>query len=95
MVLKGPNTVIASPEGAVAVNQTGNPGLAKAGSGDVLTGILSSLISQGMEPFAGAVCAVYLHGLAADRCAQRLSQYYMQPEDILEDLGQIFKEQLR
>ncbi len=95
VVLKGPNTVIASPEGAVAVNQTGNPGLAKAGSGDVLTGILSSLISQGMEPFAGAVCAVYLHGLAADRCAQRLSQYYMQPEDILEDLGQIFKEQLR
>lgn len=95
VVLKGPNTVIASPEGFVAVNQTGNPGLAKAGSGDVLTGILASLISQGMSPFEGAVCAVYLHGLAADRCAQRLSQYYMQPDDILQDLGQIFKEQMR
>ena len=94
IVLKGAHTIIASPDGRTFINQTGNPGLAKAGSGDVLTGILTSLISQGMDPFEAAVCAVYLHGAAADRCAQRLSLYYMQPNDILEDLGQMMKEHL-
>lgn len=89
LVLKGANTIIASPEGTIAVNSSGNPGLAKAGSGDVLTGIMASLISQGMEPGEAAKCAVYLHGLAADRCAARLGQAYMQPDDILLDLGEI------
>ena len=89
LVLKGANTIIASPEGTIAVNSSGNPGLAKAGSGDVLTGIMASLISQGMEPGEAAKCAVYLHGLAADRCAARLGQAYMQPDDILSDLGEI------
>ena len=94
IVLKGAHTIIASPDGRTFINQTGNPGLAKAGSGDVLTGILTSLISQGMDPFEAAVCAVYLHGAAADRCAERMSIYYMQPNDILEDLGQLMKEHL-
>lgn len=94
VVLKGPNTIIASPDGRTFFNATGNPGLAKAGSGDVLTGMIASLLSQGMEPLDAAVSGVYLHGLAADRCAQRLSMYYMQPDDILVDLGTIFKEHI-
>ena len=89
ILLKGAHTIIASPDGRTFINQTGNPGLAKAGSGDVLTGILASLVSQGMEPFDAAVCAAYLHGAAADRCVQRLSEYYMQPDDILKDLSLI------
>lgn len=95
ILLKGAHTIIASPDGRTFINQTGNPGLAKAGSGDVLTGILASLVSQGMEPFDAAVCAAYLHGAAADRCVQRLSEYYMQPDDILKDLGELLKEHIR
>ena len=64
-------------------------------SGDVLTGILASLISQGMPPFEAAVCAVYLHGAAADRCIERMSEYFMQPDDILIDLGRLLKEHIR
>lgn len=93
LLLKGANTVVCAPDGRVAVNNaSGSPGLAKAGSGDVLTGILLSLLNQGMEPFEAAQCAVYLHGLAGDRCAQRLGIAYMQPDDILSDLGQILLE---
>ncbi len=91
LVLKGANTIVAAPDGSIAVNATGNPGLAKAGSGDVLTGMMASFISQGMEALDAAKCAVYLHGLAADHCAQRLGQAYMQPDDILEDLGGILR----
>lgn len=91
LVLKGANTIIATPQGEIAVNASGNPGLAKAGSGDVLTGMMASFISQGMEALSAAKCAVYLHGLAADRCAQRLGQAYMQPDDILTDLGEILQ----
>lgn len=95
IVLKGAHTIIASADGHTFINQTGNPGLAKAGSGDVLTGILASLISQGMQPFDAAVSAVYLHGAAADRCVERMSEYFMQPDDILIDLGRLFKEHIR
>lgn len=89
LVLKGANTIVASPDGQIAVNSTGNPGLAKAGSGDVLTGMIASFVSQGMEPLDAVKCGVYLHGLAADHCAERLGQAYMQPDDILTDLGEI------
>ena len=95
ILLKGAHTIISSPDGSTFINQTGNPGLAKAGSGDVLTGILASLISQGMPPFEAAVCAVYLHGAAADRCIERMSEYFMQPDDILIDLGRLLKEHIR
>ncbi len=91
LVLKGANTIIAAPDGSIAVNATGNPGLAKAGSGDVLTGMMASFISQGMEALDAAKCAVYLHGLAADRCAERLGMAFMQPDDILCDLGELLK----
>lgn len=91
LVLKGANTIVATPDGRIAVNSTGNPGLAKAGSGDVLTGMIGSFVSQGMSAEDAAKCGVYLHGLAADHCAQRLGQAYMQPNDILQDMGEILQ----
>jgi NAD(P)H-hydrate epimerase len=66
VVLKGPGTVTASPEGRVVVNSTGNPAMATAGSGDVLTGLIASLAAQGVAPFEAAFAGVFLHGLAGD-----------------------------
>lgn len=92
VVLKDYITHIAHPDGRLYVNTTGNAGLAKGGSGDVLSGIISSFAAQGIDPFMAAVCGVYLHGLSADRCALRKSQYGMIPSDILDDLCNIFVE---
>ncbi len=90
VVLKGYQTVIAAPGRAVLLNKSGNPGMAAAGSGDVLAGMIASLIAQGMEPAQAAMCGVHLHGLAGDRAAARLSQHAMQPSDMLEELGGLF-----
>jgi len=93
VVLKSHKTYIASPDGKVCVNdKTGNAGLAKGGSGDVLAGMISSFAAQGLEPFCAAKCGVFLHGYAADRCAKRLSKRGMLPSDILTDLCNIFLE---
>lgn len=92
LVLKGHNTLVFSPEGKVYLNTTGNPGLAKGGSGDILAGMIAAFLAQGLPCEIAAGCAVYLHGAAADRCAGRLSQYAMLPTDILEDLCRIFAE---
>ena len=92
VVLKGARTVVASPDGRVCVNPTGNPGLARGGSGDVLAGMLAALLAQGLAPFDAAACAVWLHGAAADRCAARTSQLTMLPHDILTDLADVVKE---
>lgn len=89
-VLKGAGTLIASPQGDLWKNETGNPGLAKGGSGDLLTGIIGAFLAQGMSPLEAALCGVYLHGAAADRCAARLSQAGMLPGDILTDLCALF-----
>ncbi|MDR1927584.1 MAG: NAD(P)H-hydrate dehydratase [Oscillospiraceae bacterium] len=86
LVYKGANTLVASPEGALYRNETGNSGLAKGGSGDLLAGMLASLLAQGMPGFDAALCAVYLHGLAADRAATRLSKRGMTALDCLEEL---------
>ena len=91
-VLKGHATRVASPDGKLYINTTGNPGLARGGSGDVLAGMIAAFLAQGLAPWEAAVCGVYLHGLAADRCAARLSQYGMLPHDILIDLCEIFRE---
>lgn len=91
VVLKGVNTVIASPDGMCMVNSTGNAGLAKGGSGDVLTGIIASLAAQGTEPFFAAALGVYLHGLAADELAKKTSLAGMLPSDIAEILPFLMK----
>lgn len=91
VALKGVNTVIASPDGKAFVNTTGNAGLAKGGSGDVLTGIIAGLAAQGVEPFSAAVLGVYLHGLAADRLAENMSMAGILPSDIIERLPFVMK----
>ena len=82
LVLKDASTVIASPNGDIFFNTTGNPGLSKGGSGDLLAGMIASLSAQGFIETASAVCGVYLHGLAADKAADSLSEYGMLPSDI-------------
>jgi hydroxyethylthiazole kinase-like uncharacterized protein yjeF len=66
VVLKGNGSVIAAPEGAFWINPTGNPGMASAGMGDALTGIIAALLAQAAEPLAALLAGVYLHGAAAD-----------------------------
>lgn len=92
LVLKGAGTLVASPEGRLYRNTTGNPGMAKGGSGDVLAGMVASFAAQGMEPFSTAAGAVYLHGLAGDRCAESLSQTAMLPTDLIGKLPELFSE---
>ncbi len=95
LVLKGSGTIIAAPDGRLFINRTGNPGLAKGGSGDILAGLIAGLACSGLEAAEAAVCGVFLHGLAADRCAARLGQAGMLPHDILADLGAIFAQNHR
>ncbi|CAM3678154.1 NAD(P)H-hydrate dehydratase [Marinicrinis lubricantis] len=87
LVLKGARTVIAMPDGHVCINMTGNPGMAVGGSGDVLTGIIASLIAQGLSPSAAAVIGVHAHGEAGDRALTlRTSPASLLAGDIIEAL---------
>ena len=95
VVLKGARTVVAAPDGRMLVNPTGNPGLARGGSGDVLAGMTAALLACGLPAYEAAACAVYLHGAAADRAAAALGEYGMLPHDILSQLGRIFAENHR
>ena len=90
ILLKGANTSIACPDGNCYFNSTGNPGMATGGSGDVLTGILTGLLSQGYSPFESCVLGVYLHGLAGDLAAVDLQQEALLASDITEHLGKAF-----
>ena len=92
LVLKGHRTLIATPAGNVLVNTSGNSGLAKGGSGDVLTGIIASLLAQGASPVQAAGLGVWLHGRAGDLAAERLTPYAMMPEDVLDALPEVFGE---
>jgi hydroxyethylthiazole kinase-like uncharacterized protein yjeF len=92
IVLKGAHTAIATPGREVYFNSTGNAGMATGGTGDVLTGIITSLIAQGYEASEAAVLGVYLHGLAGDIAAMSLSQEYMSAGDLIDNLGNAFKE---
>ncbi len=85
-VFKGTPTVIAAPDGRAFVNPTGNPGLAVAGTGDVLAGTIAALLAQGVEPLAAAVLATYLGGLAADRLAATIGELGMTALDLIEEL---------
>ena len=95
VVLKGCRTVVAAPDGRVCTNPTGNPGLARGGSGDVLAGMTAALLACGLPAYEAAACAVYLHGAAADRAAAALGEHGMLPHDILSQLGRIFAENHR
>ncbi len=84
--LKGANTAVALPNGNVYFNNTGNAGMATAGSGDVLTGMILSFLAQGYEPPEAAILGVYEHGLAGDRAAAKRSQRAMIAGDIIEEI---------
>ncbi|MBK8226344.1 MAG: NAD(P)H-hydrate dehydratase [Flavobacteriales bacterium] len=86
IVLKGAFTAICSPEGHVRFNTTGNPGMAKGGSGDALTGLLTGLLAQGYSTIDAATLGVYLHGLAGDLAANRLGQHAMTSMDLVLEL---------
>lgn len=90
VLLKGHETCIT--DGAMGYrNRTGNPGMAVGGSGDVLSGIIVSLLGQGLDPLEAAACGAWLHGAAGDVCAEKLGQYGMLPTDMLECLPRLMK----
>lgn len=92
LVLKGWRTLVAHPDGSVAVNTTGNPGMAKGGSGDILTGIVAAMLAQFPEDVAKAVeAAVYLHGLAADFAARVMDEHTILATDTVTHLSDAFR----
>ncbi|MHC4270830.1 MAG: NAD(P)H-hydrate dehydratase [Planctomycetota bacterium] len=88
-VLKGASTVVTDGQKAY-VNKTGNPGMATAGSGDVLTGVITALAGQGMSNFDASVLGVYIHGLAGDIAAKRVGQISLTSIDIIEAFPEAF-----
>ncbi len=92
LVLKGANTTITTPSGDVFFNSTGNPGMATGGSGDVLTGIILSLLAQGYTPQNAAITGVYLHGLAGDIAAGEQCYESIIASDIIKCIGKAFNE---
>ena len=90
VLLKGHHTVITDGS-STYINHTGNPGMAVGGSGDVLAGIIVSLLGQGIAPLEAAACGAWLHGAAGDRCAADLGQYGMLPTDMLNILPRLLK----
>ena len=83
VVLKGAQSLVAHPEAGIFINPTGNPGMATGGSGDVLTGLIAGLISQGYSPLIAACLGVYLHGSAGDLAAQELGEPCVSADDLL------------
>ena len=98
VVLKGAGTVVTDLSTSlkaggqkVYVNKTGNPGMATVGSGDVLTGVITALMGQGLSNFDAAILGVYIHGLAGDIAAEKVGQVSLIATDIIEALGEAFK----
>ena len=89
VLLKGHRTNVLSPAKCHFRNTTGNAGMAKGGSGDVLSGIILSLIGQGLSPFDAACAGAWIHGAAGDLCAKCIGQYSMTPSDILHALSKV------
>ena len=83
-------TIVASPEGRVFINSTGNPGMATAGTGDVLTGMIASLTGQNLPPLEASILGVYLHGLAGDIAAERTGEHSLIAGDIIEGIPDAF-----
>lgn len=91
IVLKGANTCIATPEGDCYFNSTGNPGMGTAGTGDVLTGMITSLKAQGYSSLDAAILGVYLHGLAGDLAVLELGQEALLASDVIAHIGRAFR----
>ena len=92
VVLKGAKTVIAEPNGNIYINQTGNSGLATAGSGDVLAGMIAGFVAQGLDLKDAAIVGVYLHGLAGDIAAEELTEYSLTASELLKYIPAALKE---
>lgn len=90
-VLKGNPTVISSPNGEIYINTLGNPGLAKGGTGDVLTGFITGLLAQKLTPLQASLLGVYLHALSGDLAREKLTEYTILARDLLEFLPQAIK----
>ena len=90
IVLKGHYSLVATPAGHGYFNSTGNAGMAKGGSGDVLTGIISSLVAQNYSPLHATLLGVYIHGLAGDLAAKNLSEEYITPGNLVQHLSAVF-----
>ena len=90
LLLKGHETLVTDGE-TIYCNPTGNPGMATGGSGDVLAGIIVSLLGQGIPPLTAAACGAWLHGKAGDLCSEKIGQYGMLPSDLLEVLPRLMK----
>lgn len=90
LVLKGHKTCISDGQSSYQ-NQTGNPGMAVGGSGDVLAGMIAGLIGQGIDPLEASACGVWLHGAAGDLCAAEMGQYPMLPSDMLDKILRLMK----
>jgi hydroxyethylthiazole kinase-like uncharacterized protein yjeF len=91
VVLKGAYTGIADPDGPYWFNTTGNPGMATGGSGDVLTGLVTGLLAQGLKPMDAALAGVYLHGVAGDLAANETGQASLIAGDIIQFIGKAFR----
>ncbi|MBI4684165.1 MAG: NAD(P)H-hydrate dehydratase [Nitrospirae bacterium] len=91
LVLKGAPTIIAEPEGSAFINTTGNPGMASAGVGDVLTGIIAGLLGQGLNPLEASILGVFMHGLAGDISAGKKGEHSMIASDIIKEIPSAFK----
>ncbi|MDL2274247.1 NAD(P)H-hydrate dehydratase [Oscillospiraceae bacterium OttesenSCG-928-G22] len=91
LVLKGSGTVVASPDGHAFVGTTGNPGMAKGGSGDVLSGMVGAFLAAGLSPERAAAAGVHLHGRAGDNAAKAMGEYGMTPSDLLSAIPGVLK----
>ena len=90
-VLKGARTVVANPKGEIYINETGNPGMATGGVGDILTGMIASFIGQGLEPYGASKVAVYIHGRAGDLAMREKGEISLIATDLLNKLPTVYK----
>jgi len=91
VVLKGVPTIVAMPEGEAFINPTGNPGMATAGTGDVLTGMISAFLAQGLTPLNASILGVYMHGLIGDIVAQKKGRHSLIASDIINAIPSVFR----
>ncbi|OHX68408.1 bifunctional ADP-dependent NAD(P)H-hydrate dehydratase/NAD(P)H-hydrate epimerase [Flammeovirga pacifica] len=90
IILKGANTAVCLPNGEIHFNSTGNPGLAKGGSGDALLGIITGLLGQKYKPFEAAILGVYIHGKAGDYASSQMSIESVTTSDVIDNIGKVF-----